>query len=426
MAHTKIPVDLILESLAQSAEETQKRVSRASDVLLSPLNTDPAVTPYEIVYEEDRIKLKHYSRSETVENKLKTPLLVVYALINRETMLDLQPDRSVVQNFLRDGIDLYMMDWGYPTRKDRFLTIDDHVNGYIGNAVDFIREKHRIHKINLMGICMGGSFCAMYSAQHPEKIKNLITTVTPSSFDTDKGLLHIWMKNLNVDKLIKAFGNIPGDLMNLGFLLLNPARLMIDKYVGFAENMDNKEFVENFVRMERWIFDSPDVPGETFRQFIEDGYKKNLLIQSKMYLNGKRVDLKKLTMPLLNFYGKFDHLVPPEACEQLTGAVGSKDVEDVCLETGHIGIYVSSKIQNQFAPKIAQWLKERDMEDAPLQKAQTMHKSKVDNKKQTAESKGSVSGKKQSKPLQKTTAQTSAQTAPKGKSLLMQKIAEAI
>jgi len=146
-------------------------------------------------------------------------------------------------------------------------------------------------------------------------------------------------------------------------LLLNPARLMIDKYVSFLDNMDNKDFVENFVRMERWIFDSPDVPGETFRQFVDDCYKNNLLIQSKMSLGGKLVDLKKLTMPLLNFFGEYDHLVPPQACNQLSGAVGSKDVEDVCLETGHIGIYVSSKFQKLFAPKIVQWLKERDKED---------------------------------------------------------------
>jgi len=170
-----------------------------------------------------------------------------------------------------------------------------------------------------------------------------------------------------VDRMIKTFGNIPGDLMNLGFLLLNPARLMIDKYVSFMNNMDNKDFVENFVRMERWIFDSPDVPGETFRQFIEDCYKKNLLIQSKMFLGGRRVDLKKLTMPLLNFFGKYDHLVPPEACNQLSKAIGSRDVEDVCLETGHIGIYVSSKFQKLFAPKIVQWLKERDKEDVVMQ-----------------------------------------------------------
>jgi len=423
MTQTKIPVDLILENLARSTEETRKRVSRASDILLSPLNTEAAVTPYDIVYAEDRIKLKHYSRPENVENKLKTPLLVIYALINRETMLDLQPDRSVVKSFLNAGIDLYMMDWGYPTRKDRFLTIDDHVNGYINNTIDYIREKNGIPKVNLMGICVGGSMCTMFAALHPEKIKNLITTVTPSSFDTDKGLLHVWMKNLNVDKMISAFGNIPGDVMNLGFLLLNPARLVIDKYVGFAEYMDNKDFVENFVRMEKWIFDSQDVPGETFRQLIEDCYKKNLLIQSKMYLDGQRVDLKKLTMPLLNFYGKFDHLVPPEACEQLTSAVGSKDVEDVCIETGHIGIYVSSKAQKQFAPKIAQWLKERDFTDIPLQKVQAVRKYQTRN---NSGHKVPVPRKKQSPALPKTTTPTVKQTASKGKSLLMQKIAEAI
>jgi len=363
MSSTKIPLDLILEKMAEDAEQSQQRASRASEVLQGNLNTDIAFTPYEIVYEEDRVKVKHYARDEKAEDKLKVPLLVVYALINRETMLDLQPDRSVVKTFLDGGIDLYMVDWGYPKRKDRFLTINDHVNGYINNIVDFIREKHNVPKINLMGICMGGSFCVMYSALHPDKVKNLITTVTPSSFDTDKGLLHIWMRDIDVDGIIKTYGNIPGDLMNLGFLLLNPARLMIDKYVGFMENMDNKDFVENFVRMERWIFDSPDVPGETFRQFVEDCYKKNLLIQSKMFLGGKRVDLKKLTMPLLNFFGEYDHLVPPEACNQLTGAVGSKDVEDVPLETGHVGIYVSSKFQKMFAPKIVHWLKDRDSAD---------------------------------------------------------------
>ena len=363
MSLTKIPLDLILEKMAEDAEQSQQRASRASEVLQGNLNTDLAFTPYEIVYEEDRVKVKHYSRDEKAEDKLKVPLLVVYALINRETMLDLQPDRSVVKTFLDGGIDLYMVDWGYPKRKDRFLTIDDHVNGYMNNIVDFIREKHNVPKINLMGICMGGSFCVMYSALHPDKVKNLVTTVTPSSFDTDKGLLHVWMKDIDIDGIIKTFGNIPGDLMNLGFLLLNPARLMIDKYVGFMENMDNKDFVENFVRMERWIFDSPDVPGETFRQFVEDCYKKNLLIQSKMFLGGKRVDLKKLTMPLLNFFGEYDHLVPPEACNQLTGAVGSKDVEDVRLETGHVGIYVSSKFQKMFAPKIVHWLKDRDSAD---------------------------------------------------------------
>src|SRR5208283_5475056 len=178
-----------------------------------------------------------------------------------------------------------------------------------------------------MGICMGGSFCIMYSALHPEKVKNLITTVSPSNFDTDKGLLNIWAKAIDADLIADTHGNMPGDMLNMCFLLLNPARLMIDKYVGYFENVDDRMFVENFIRMEKWIFDSPDVPGEVMREFINDCYKKNLLIQSKMELRGKRVDLQNITMPVLNIYGRFDHLVPPEMCELLTSRVGSKDTE---------------------------------------------------------------------------------------------------
>jgi len=215
---------------------------------------------------------------------------------------------------------------------------------------------------------MGGTFSVIYAALYPEKIKNLITTVTPTHFDTDKGLLHVWMKAIDVDRIVDTYGNLSGDIMNFGFLLLNPARLMIDKYVGFFENMGNRSFVENFVRMEKWIFDSPDLPGETFRQFVKDFYQENLLIQSKLEIGGRRVDLKRITMPLLNFYGLYDHLVPPEACNHLVTQVGSDDTEDICLDTGHIGIYVSSKTQREFAPKIVRWLLERDGEETGAKK----------------------------------------------------------
>ncbi len=357
MGQVKIPVDLIMSRLAEGAEHFQTRAHKASEVLLEDLDTDLATTPYEIVYTQDRLKLKHYKPEKPLYN---TPLLIVYALINRETMLDLQPGRSVVQTLLDNGLELYMIEWGYPTKKDRFLGFDDHINGYINDVVDFIRDRHTIEQINIMGICMGGTFSVIYSSLHPDKVKNLVTTVTPTNFDTDKGLLHTWMQNVDADLLVDTYGNIPADIMNFGFLLLNPARLMIDKYVNFMENADNKTFVENFMRMEKWIFDSPDLPGEVFRQFIKDCYQKNLLIQSKLEVGGRTVDLKNLTMPLLNIYGKFDHLVPPEACERLTSSVGSKDTEDLCLNTGHIGIYVSSKYQREFAPKIAGWLKARD------------------------------------------------------------------
>lgn len=333
-------------------------LSEARRNLVGPLNTEIAVRPYDIVYQEDRVTLKHYRPA--FKKEIETPLLVVYAQVNRETMLDLQPGRSVVDTFLAAGIDIYMVDWSYPTKKDRYSNLDDHVNGYINNMVDFILDRHGITQLNLMGICQGGTLCVIYAALHPEKVKNFVTTVTPTNFETDAGLLHIWAKVLDQDRLVDSYGNVPGDILNLGFLLLNPARLIIDKYIGFLENLTDQNFVENFVRMERWIFDSPDFPGEMFREFIQYLYKENRLIKNELIIGGERVDLKEITMPVLNIYAKHDHLVPPESCEQFIDKIGSVDKENLCLDTGHIGIYVSAKMQPEFGPKIVQWLAARE------------------------------------------------------------------
>jgi polyhydroxyalkanoate synthase subunit PhaC len=357
MDRPKIPVDLILAKLAADAEEAKQRLEKARDIFHGPLATDIGTTPYELVYQEDRVRLKYYRPAAI---RLKTPLLLVHGLFNRETLLDLQPGRSVVQNLLKEGVEIYLVEWGSPTRKDQFLTLDDHINGYLDNMVEFIRQRHQASKVNLMGVCLGGTFAVIYAALHPEKIRNLITTAAPTHFSTPKGLLHVWLQEIDVDRLVNAFGNLPGNLVNAAFLLLNPPRLLLDKYLGFLEHMDNKDFVENFIRMEKWIFDSPDVPGETLRQVVKDLYQGDLLVQSKMRLGGHGVDLQRVTMPLLNIYGKYDHLVPPEACEVLTQKVGSRDTENLCLDTGHVGIYVSSRFQKEMIPKIAGWLLARE------------------------------------------------------------------
>ncbi len=358
MDRSKIPLDLIRKKLAAEAERAKHRLEKAKDILLGPLDTEIGATPYDIVYREDRVRLKHYRPDGAP--RLQTPLLLVHALFNRETILDLQPDRSLVRRFLQEGAEVYLLDWGDPGPVDRYLTLDDHVNGYLNNVVDFVLNRHNLSSLNLMGMCLGGTFGVMYAALHPEKVRNLIVAVAPTNFDTDKGLLHIWMQGIDADRLVDAFGNVPGNLLTISYMLLNPARLLFDKYVGFLENMDNKEFVENFIRMEKWIFDSPAVPGETMRQVIKDLYQDNLLIDSRLELGGVRLDLQRVTMPVMNIYGQYDHLVPPEACQLLSQRVGSADTQDICLDTGHIGLYVGARFQQELVPMMAGWLLERD------------------------------------------------------------------
>jgi len=232
----------------------------------------------------------------------------------------------------------------------------------------------------------------MYAALHPEKVKNLVTLVAPVNFDTDKGILHIWAKSLDVDSIVDNYGIVPGDFLNAGFLLTDPIRLMIDKYVGLFEKIENKpgdkegelrneETVKNFLRMEKWIFDSPDQAGETFRQFMKDCYQKNLLIKNEMKLNGKKINLKNITMPLLNVMAEFDHLVPTEASKPLTEAVSSLDKETLVFPTGHIGIFVGSKSQKEVCPRIAEWLKPRSLLDGTGEEKPESAKEKTSEQK---------------------------------------------
>jgi len=113
--------------------------------------------------------------------------------------------------------------------------------------------------------------------------------------------------------------------------------------------------------MEKWIFDSPDQAGETFRQFMKDCYQNNLLIKNELMLNGKKINLKNINMPLLNVMAEFDHLVPNDSSKPLSDAVSSSDRETLVFPTGHIGIFVGSKSQKEVCPKIAAWLKPRSV-----------------------------------------------------------------
>ncbi len=366
--------------------EDFEKIKCGVELFLEPPDFSVGTTPSEIVYTEDKMKLIHYIPA--VEKPYPVPVLIVYALVNRYYILDLQPDKSIIKKLLDEGFDVYVIDWGYPSGIDRYLTIDDYVNGYINNALDKIRERSGLDNITLFGVCQGGTFSVMYAAQHPEKVKNLVTLVTPVNFDTDKGLLHLWAKSLDVDKIVDYYGIVPGDFLNAGFLLTDPFRLMIDKYVGLfdriecepndtAHSLRNEETIKNFLRMEKWIFDSPDQAGETFRQFMKDCYQKNLLIKNEMVLNGKKINLKNITMPLLNVMAEFDHLVPTDASKPLTEAVSSSDKEMMVFPTGHIGIFVGSKSQKEVCPRIAEWLKPRSLLDGSGEEKPELSKEKT-------------------------------------------------
>jgi len=315
------------------------------------------VSAKEMVYREDKLVLYRYK--PLVEKPARVPLLIVYALVNRPYMTDLQQDRSLIKGLLEAGEDVYLIDWGYPDGADRYLDLDDYINGYLHNCVEWICRAHQLPSINLLGICQGGTFSLCYAALHGEKVKNLVTMVTPVDFHTPDNMLSKWAQDLDIDLMVDTLGNIPGELLNWGFLALKPFQLTGQKYISMLDMIDDPQRMQNFLRMEKWIFDSPDQAGEAYREFMKYFFQQNRLIKGNLELGGKAVKLSDITMPVFNVYAVADHLVPPDASRALEKNLGTKDYTAYEFQGGHIGIYVSGKAQKDIPPTVAKWLQER-------------------------------------------------------------------
>lgn len=311
------------------------------------------------VLEIGKMTLYHYTPLVDESDLVDTPMLITYALVNKQYMMDLQPDRSVIKSFLEKGIDTYIIDWGYPAKEDMYVTLEDHIEWYMDECVDYIIKETGKPQITLLGVCQGGTFSAIYTALHQDKIKNFISMVTPIDFSIDDGLLFTWSRHFSVDKMVDAYGNVPADMMNTVFLLLKPFENLIDKYVGFGAGMSDPAYLTNFLRTENWIFDSPDQEGATLREFVNDFYVDNKLIKGEFKMAGKEVKLENITCPLLVICAKYDHLVPPSSTKPLLDAVSSTDKEFHMFDVGHVGIYISPNSKNEIAPIIGDWIVER-------------------------------------------------------------------
>ncbi len=352
-----IPFQIRPDEIVQEISDFNGKLAKGLNTLSEIGELEDGISPKDAVYKEDKMVLYHYKPRAKKQNPV--PLLIVYALVNRPYMADLQEGRSMIQGLLDAGVDVYLIDWGYPDAGDSYLTLEDYINGYINNCVDVIRKEHGIDKINILGICQGGTFSLCYTALHQEKIKNIITTVTPVDFHTKNDLLSKMVRHVDIDLLVDTEGNIPGDDMNSAYLSMKPFQLMGQKYMDLVNILDDTDKLRNFMRMEKWIFDSPDQVGETIRQFTKQFYQENGLVKGTVKIGDETVDLENITVPVLNIFAAADHLVPPDSSKALGGCISSKDYTELEFPGGHIGIYVSGKAQHMIPPAVGKWLDER-------------------------------------------------------------------
>ncbi|NYZ61268.1 class III poly(R)-hydroxyalkanoic acid synthase subunit PhaC [Luteimonas deserti] len=351
------PLQITPQRIAEDVMRLQRKLGAAPRTLRDVGNFDYGATTRQEVWRDGKVVLYRYIGEKAPTARV--PLLIAYALVNRPYMVDLQADRSIVKGLLDRGEDVYILDWGYPDRSDRFLTLEDYIERFLGGAVDHLRRSGGLPAINVLGICQGGTFALSYAALHPDKVRNLVTMVTPVDFHTEGNMLSHWTRELDVDLFVDTLGNVPADMMNACYLTLKPWRLLVQKYVGMIDILDDAKAMEDFLRMEKWIFDSPDQAGEAFRQYIRQFYQGNGFVNGGIVIGEQEVHLGMVEMPVLNIFAEQDHLVPPDASRALRGLVGTQDYSELSFRGGHIGIYVSGRAQTQVPSAIHDWLAQR-------------------------------------------------------------------
>ena len=369
MSKTSSPIRIRPDEAIAEVASLGQKIARGAELFGKVRDEDVAIatTPKDEIWRQDKVTLYRYR--PLAEIKIFPPVLIVYGLIGRYTMADLQEDRSLVRNLLKLGVDLYVVDWGNPSRADRWVTIDDYVDDHLAECVREISQRHNTDRVSLLGICEGGVFTTCYAALYPDTVKNLVLTITPVDFHGDlvenrlgHGFINIWTRSLDpedIDRLIEAHGTLPGEFMGSVFSLMTPMRTLMKYNLDLLEVIDDEKKFLNFLRMEKWIADRPHHPGEAAKQWLKDLYQENKLIRNEFELGGRKVNLRNITMPVLNIYARDDHIIPPATSQAFGAQVGTKDYTELPLPGGHVGVFVGGKSQGLLGSGIAKWLAER-------------------------------------------------------------------
>lgn len=320
-------------------------------------------TPRQVVWTLNKATLFRYTPVVPAAKRHPVPLLLVFALMNKASILDLVPGNSFVEFLLQKGYDVYLLDWGTPGPEDAETSLGDYVLEYMPRAIRKLRSFSGSEEFNLLGWCIGAMLSTLYASLRPsEGPRSLILLTAPLDFtEHDKIPLARMTEEryFDVDRTLQAFGNMPGGLIDYGAKMLKPIENFVGGYTRLFDNLDSDKVVGSWHAMNTWVSDGIPLAGAAFRQFILDFYRGNKLVKGTLAVRGESVDLRQLRASLLNVIGEDDHITPPCQSEKLLEMVGSTDKEILRLPGGHIGIMAGSGASKVAWPKIEAWLSER-------------------------------------------------------------------
>jgi poly[(R)-3-hydroxyalkanoate] polymerase subunit PhaC len=112
-----------------------------------------AVSPGSVVLRTEVLELIHY-RPQT-EQVRETPLLVIPPTINKYYILDLAPDRSLIEYLVAQGQQVFAISWRNPDQEQGHFDLDTYARA-IGEARDAVAEISGADAVHVAAACSGG------------------------------------------------------------------------------------------------------------------------------------------------------------------------------------------------------------------------------------------------------------------------------
>jgi polyhydroxyalkanoate synthase len=330
-------------------------------------------TPFDIVHQDGKLLLRRYRplvHDDSMQlgtevmhveaPRQRVPVLLIPPLMVRPFIFDLTHRRSLVRTLLREGFDVYLVDFGVPDRADVDITLDSYVLNWVPQAVDAVCRVSGQNGLTLFGYCMGGLFALMHTSVHrDERIKAIVTIGSPVNAHKMGPLS--WLVRVGhdqIDFLAKRMGNIPGPVSSTAFRLTSPWK-SVTRYSDLFVNLWNDEYVQGFDAVSAWTGNFIDYPGEAFRQVLNDFMGDNKLMDGRWTFGGRAADLGAITCPILAFAGSTDKVVPAAAAAEILQRVGSSDKTFVEVPGGHMGVFAGREAPRLVWQRSARWLVER-------------------------------------------------------------------
>ena len=294
-----------------------------------------AVTPGKVVFRNELMELLQYSPTTTTVHEI--PLLFIPPWINKYYVMDLAPGRSLVQWAVDHGHTVFLISYRNPDESMRSVGMDDYLLGGPITALDVIKDITGQEKVNLLGLCLGGTLTmitlAYLDAIGQDRINSATFLNTMTDFSVP-GALGVFTDEATVAKLevtMAKTGFLPADNMAMTFNMLRGNDLIWNYVVNnWMKGEDPPAF-----DLLTWNADSTRMPAEMHSFYLRSCYLENQLARGVMEIAGETLNIKAVDKDLYFLAAEQDHIAPWRS--SYTGAkLPTGDVRFVLSNSGHI------------------------------------------------------------------------------------------